>query len=343
LKDFFDILDADLASFFLEQRDLSLSSTSSLTVNAMGLLVSKSPEISAPEEWFHLLDVLQQERGSAILLGATDTGKSTLVQFLIFHLCRRGLKVGLVDSDIGQSLLGPPATIGISLFKSDPNWEVILSVPEIFFVGSTTPEGHFPTFLKGVKRMMDKVTSHGPEVVLVDTTGFVLGEAGKELKGRKIELISPHFVVALQRDKELEPILEEYGRSPLHRIYRLPLSEQARPRTMEERRTYRTNKFRDYFKYAAVQELTIEGVHIEGEVLDPEGAPLPLDWTLRINSLLVGLKDETDETLALGLTRHYFDEKKMLRLFTPLQEIQKVKTIQLSSLRLLLLYEEENP
>ena len=294
-------------------------------------------DISAPKEWFGLLDVFEEE-GLAILLGATDTGKSTLAQFLIFNLCRRGLKVGLVDADIGQSFLGPPATIGLSLFKSDPDWEVILSPPEIFFVGSTTPEGHFPIHLKGVKRMVDKASSHGPHVVLVDTTGFVLGEGGRELKRRKIDLVSPRFILALQKDDELEPLLEPYQENPHYKIHRLPLSEHVRPKSMEERRIHRTNKFRDYFKYSSVQELPIEDVQIEGEVLDPDGAPLPLDWTLKMNSLLIGLKDENDETLALALIRNYSENKKILNVFSPLQEIHKVKTIQLSSLRLLLLY-----
>ena len=298
-------------------------------------------EISAPKEWFELLDVLGEEKGLAILLGATDTGKSTLAKFLISHLCRRGLKVGLVDADIGQSFLGPPATIGLSVFKSDPDWEVILSPPEIFFVGSTTPEGHFPIHLKGVTRMVDKASSYGLDVILLDTTGFVLGEAGRELKRRKIDLVSPRFILALQKDDELEPILEPYQENPLYKTFRLPLSEQVRAKSMEERRIYRTNKFRDYFKYSAVQELAMEGVPIEGEVLDPEGAPLPLDWALKMNGLLIGLKDENDETLALGLIKTFFEEKKAIRLSTPLQEIQRVKTIQLSSLRLLLLFEND--
>jgi len=297
-------------------------------------------EISAPKEWFELLEVLEKEKGLAILLGATDTGKSTLAKFLISHLCQRGLKVGLVDADIGQSFLGPPATIGLSVFKSHPDWEVILSPPEIFFVGSTTPEGHFPIHLKGVKRMLDKASSYGLDVILVDTTGFVSGEAGRELKSRKIDLVGPRFILALQKDDEIESILEQYKENPLYKTYRLPLSEQARPKSMEERRNNRTNKFRDYFKYSAVQELSIEEVQIEGEVLDPNGAPLPLDWALKMNSLLIGLKDGYDETLALGMIRNYFEEKKIIRVFTPLQEIQRVKTIQLSSLRLLLLYED---
>jgi len=297
-------------------------------------------EMTAPKEWYDLLDVLKEEKGIAILLGATDTGKSTLAQFLIFNLCQRGLKVALVDADIGQSFLGPPTTIGLSVFKSDPDWQLILSPPEIFFVGSITPEGHFPIHLRGVKRMVDKAPSYRAEVILVDTTGFVLGEKGIELKRRKIELISPNFILALQKSDELEPILEHYKANPLPRILRLSLSKQVRPRSMEERRIYRTDKFQEYFKHSVVQELAVEGFQMEGEVVDPNGETLPLDWALKINGLLIGLKDSNDETLALGLIKNYFEEKKIVRVSTPLREIERVKIIQLSSLRHILLNEE---
>jgi polynucleotide 5'-hydroxyl-kinase GRC3/NOL9 len=189
--------------------------------------------------------------------------------------------------------------------------------------------------------MVDKASSCGTEITIVDTTGFVSGDAGVELKRRKIDLISPRFILALQRNDEIEPILEIYRENPLYKIYRLPLSDQIRPRSMEERRTYRLNKFRDYFKSSVTQELALEEVRIEGEVLDPDGAILPLDWALRITGLLIGLKDGNDDTLALGTVRNYFEEKKVLRIFTPLREIQRVKTIQLSSLRPILLYEDE--
>jgi polynucleotide 5'-hydroxyl-kinase GRC3/NOL9 len=298
-------------------------------------------EIIAQKEWFFLLDVLKKEKGIVILLGATDTGKSSLAKFLILNLCQRGLKVALVDADVGQSTLGPPATIGLAMFKSDPDWEVVLSPPEIFFVGSTTPEGHFPIFLKGVKRMADKAISYGTELILVDTTGFVLGESGKELKRRKIDLLSPRFIFALQKSDEIEPILDLYKENPLYKIYRLPLSEQVKPRSMEERRMDRANKFRDYFKDSVIQELAIEEIQIEGEVIDPNGDILPFDWVLRINGLLIGLKDSNDETLALAVIRNYFEKKTILRVSTPLREIERVKTIQLSSLKVLPLYEEE--
>lgn len=298
-------------------------------------------EIIAPKEWYALLDVLEKDKGSAILLGATDTGKSTLAKFFIFNLCQRGLKVALIDADIGQSFLGPPTTIGLAVFKSDPDWELILSPPEIFFVGSVTPEGHFPIHLKGIKRMVDKAPSYGADVIIVDTTGFILGEAGKELKRRKIELLSPRFLIALQKSDEIEPILELHKENPLYKLHRLPLSEQVRPRSMEERKNYRTNRFQDYFKNSVIQELATEQAQIEGEVFDPNGEPFPLDWALRINGLLIALKDTNDETLALAVIRNYFEEKKVVRVLTPLRDIQGVETIQLSSLKVIPLYEDE--
>jgi polynucleotide 5'-hydroxyl-kinase GRC3/NOL9 len=298
-------------------------------------------EITAPKEWYALLDIFEKERGIAIIIGATDTGKTTLANFLTLNLCRRGLKVALVDADIGQSTLGPPATIGFAVFKSDPDWEVVLSSPEIFLVGSTTPEGHFPLFLKGVKRMVDKALSCGTELILVDTTGFVLGEAGKELKKRKIDLISPRFILALQKSDEIEHILDLYQENPLCKILRLPLSEKARTRSMEERRTNRANRFRDYFKDSVSQELAVEEVRIEGEVLDPGGESIPLEWSLRISGLLVGLKDDNDETPALGIIKNYSEEKRTVRISTPLRDMQGVRTIQLSSLKIVPIYEDE--
>jgi len=297
-------------------------------------------EITAPNEWYASLDILEKERGIAIIIGATDTGKSTLAKFLIFNLCERGLKVALIDADIGQSFLGPPTTIGLSLFKSDPDWKLLLSPPEIFFVGSVTPEGYFPIHLKGVKRMVDKAVSMAADVILVDTTGFVLGDTGRELKIRKIDLISPRFILALERSGELESILEHYEEKPLPKISRLPLFDQVRPRSMEERKIYRDDRFREYFKNSPILELGIEEVRIEGEVHDPNGETLPLDWALRINGLLVGLKASNDETLALGVIRNYIDEKKVVRVLTPLGETEKVKTIQLSSLKVIPFYEE---
>ena len=298
-------------------------------------------EVDAPKPWFDALELIAKEKGRVLIIGATDTGKSTLTKFLITQLCRRGFPLGLIDTDVGQSFLGPPATIGFSLFKLHPDWGIVFSTPKIFFVGALSPEGHVPIFLKGVRRMLNRATSSEAEVILIDTTGFVSGEGGNELKRRKIDLLSPQFILALQRSDEIEPILEPYNKTPTIKIFRLPLSQQIKPRSMEERRLYRSNRFEDYFKHSLIHDLDLQDIVFEGEVLDPNGNPLPLEWALRISGLLIGLKDHQDDTLALGLTKKFFEEKNLLRILTPLSEIQNLKAIQLSSLKVIRLLPDE--
>ncbi len=170
-------------------------------------------EIQPSEEWNAILDSAAEEKGIIFFLGATDTGKSTLVKYLISKLCKRRIKTALVDADIGQSFLGPPTTIGLSVFDSSPDWDSV-SPREIFFVGSTSPEGFFSIHVQGTKKMTDRALSYGARVILVDTTGFVFGESGRELKQRKIDLLRPQFIVAIESWEELGPILSPYrGRS----------------------------------------------------------------------------------------------------------------------------------
>ena len=141
-------------------------------------------ETVVPDDWHAVLDALTQEKGIAILLGAIDTGKTTFSKFLIDHLCQRKVKVALVDADIGQSYLGPPTTIGLSVFDSTPNWDA--PVPsKIFFVGSTTPEENMPLHLEGVKRMADQATALSAEVDPGRYNRTRVGRSGKGVKTKE--------------------------------------------------------------------------------------------------------------------------------------------------------------
>lgn len=71
--------------------------------------------------------------------------------------------------------------------------------------------------------MVDKASSYSPDVILFDTAGFVLDEAEKELKRRKIDLISPRIILALQKHDEIKPILDQYKENPLYKILSLAL------------------------------------------------------------------------------------------------------------------------
>lgn len=297
-------------------------------------------EISAPRDWLIALETLQEAKGMGLVLGATDTGKTTFSRFSVEHLCRKKIRTALVDADIGQSSLGPPTTIGLSVFEFPPDWDS-LPIPHIFFVGATTPEENLPLHLEGVKRMADRAFRSGAEVTLVDTTGLIHGDLGRELKRRKIDLLSPRMIFALQNAGELEPILELYREDSMIRIFRLSPSEHLRSRSREERRSYRTRKFQEYFKGSEIMELATNQISVEGSVTPSNGLPIPLERALSEKGLLVGLKDFQDETIALGVIEGQEEVSGRVRVLTPLIDRERVTRLQLSSLRLLPSFEEE--
>ena len=63
---------------------------------------------------------LALERAAAarliLILGDTDTGKTSLTAALAGGLAARGLPVGVIDADLGQSQIGPPAAFNINNF-----------------------------------------------------------------------------------------------------------------------------------------------------------------------------------------------------------------------------------
>ena len=64
--------------------------------------------------WKSALDDLRQAR-TILLLGATDTGKTTFLTWLANILLAQERRIAIVDADVGQSSLGPPTTIGLSV------------------------------------------------------------------------------------------------------------------------------------------------------------------------------------------------------------------------------------
>lgn len=90
-------------------------------------------------EWEEIEKLI--EKGDVVMaLGGTDCGKTTFLYFLAQRLTERRLKVTLVDADPGQQSLGPPTVQSLGVWdKSERNFKIL----ERFFVGSTSPCGHF--------------------------------------------------------------------------------------------------------------------------------------------------------------------------------------------------------
>jgi polynucleotide 5'-hydroxyl-kinase GRC3/NOL9 len=206
-------------------------------------------DIVPEPEWEGLFKELKKQKGASLFIGATDSGKSTLVKYLVNKLLKEQFNVSIVDADVGQSTLGLPGTISMKVFSNEKDIEHF-RFEKMFFVGSTNPAKKISLMIDGSKRMID-ICRKKSEVIFVDTTGLISGEIGRALKIGKIRVIKPEHIIAIQREDELEHILKLVN---VFHIHRLRASSMARCRDRENRIRYRKKKFLDYFDERKVSE-----------------------------------------------------------------------------------------
>jgi polynucleotide 5'-hydroxyl-kinase GRC3/NOL9 len=215
-----------------------------------------SSDLEILPEWMQATRAILARPGVVVLLGGSDSGKTTLARILAGAWTTAGRTVGLVDGDIGQSSVGPPTTVGLTILAPGSAAGPFPAPWALSFVGSTSPPGHFLAHILGTQALVHMAIAEGAEIVLVDTTGLIQGPVAASLKWHKLQAIRPQYVLALQRETELEPILHLVeGRSDML-IQRLPVSSRVVRRSLAARRAFREEQFRDYFAAAEERELS---------------------------------------------------------------------------------------
>ncbi|NJE08984.1 polyhydroxyalkanoate depolymerase [Thermococcus sp. M39] len=218
-----------------------------------------------PEDRRDILRILENHKKpvKVMILGGVDSGKTTLATFLANELLSLGFKVAVIDSDIGQKGILPPATISLGfpdvLFESFGE----IKACKHYFVGSITPNQFFGEMIAGVKILTEEAEKKA-DVIIIDTTGLISGP-GVELKRMKIETVKPDILIALQRTNELEPILKLFEGKI--QIFRLKVSDRAKKFNREERREIRKEKWREYFKDSKTYTIDLTQLIISGTQL----------------------------------------------------------------------------
>jgi polynucleotide 5'-hydroxyl-kinase GRC3/NOL9 len=203
-----------------------------------------------------------------LVLGDADTGKSTLCRFLLGHAARTGRRPALLDLDLGQKMVGPPACVTLGRGED-------LKESGLAFVGATEPVRALPRVLAGIERLAGEAAC---DLLLGNGDGLLRGP-GRRLKAAEIAVFRPDLVVALGRDEALEAVLADH---PVLKVARLPVSPRARRKTRGERRRARREAFERHFAGAGILML-------------PQGGEMPPP------RLLVALTDEAGRDLALGI------------------------------------------
>jgi polynucleotide 5'-hydroxyl-kinase GRC3/NOL9 len=260
--------------------------------------------------------------GTLLLLGAADTGKTTLMDALAERLARRQ-PVALVDADTGQSHIGPPTTVGWALHETR---SAVPSGPRprgIAFVGDVTPVGHLLQLLAALALCVEQARQ-AADVVLIDTPGLVTGGAACSLWWTVQRLLRPERIVALQRENEMGELLGglEAGLSAIRKV-KSPAKLRRKP--PEVRQEHRRRLFEEYFRDATDYTLSLKGLAVRStQRLTPDS----------VMGRIVGLTDAAGQDMAIGVIKGWQQRKAKMTVHAPALDIGRVRCLTVGNARI---------
>jgi polynucleotide 5'-hydroxyl-kinase GRC3/NOL9 len=285
------------------------------------LAFDNQTSIHIPQEWQRIDPASLKD--TVMIIGRSDTGKTTFARYLYHQLCRYYSKVGFLDCDVGQSTIGLPTTMTLALSTTAEESNFPPRCGEFsYFIGSTSPRGHMLPTVVGVRKLQIKAQEMGAGVIVVDTTGLVdRASGGGSLKHWKIELLRPSALVSLARGPELEHILWPWRRDRRVRVHELRVSKHVKERSRETRIRYREERFHNYFGKAGTLKVPIRSTIVFGIEEMSRGRVL-------------AFQDEEGFALALGVAQEYDRNSQTVAVRTPLISMEGISSIRFGTLRL---------
>lgn len=210
--------------------------------------------VRIPRIWLKYAHSILQKSGITMILGGIDTGKTTFTTFLANQALKKGLSVAVIDSDIGQSDIGSPGTIGLSYVKHTITQLSQVPVDDFYFVGTTFISlWDVSDMVFGLHHLVSKARDT-VDIIIVDTCGYITGDTGRKLKMMKLQCIYPDFVVGLQKENELYPILRNWHK----KIFQVEVPPKVKHVSRQTRREIRKSRWKKAFENAQERRVDLE-------------------------------------------------------------------------------------
>ena len=248
---------------------------------------------------------LQKRPVVIMILGAADCGKSSLCTYLFNKLVYGRRRVAVLDGDVGQSDIGPSATVGYGIATRPVPQLHNLKLKNAVFVGVTSPLIEMIKVIEGLAAMKAEILQQQVDFVLINTDGWVSGDIAFRYKTALIEALKPDIVVGLQVQDELVPLVANL-QIPAVMVEPSPA---LNVRTPEKRKILREMTYSRYLKNAKLQcyprsQMTVEPRSAIPKNQEPE------------KGILVGIYGRANKFLGIGV----------LRLINPVRKVLKVQT-----------------
>jgi polynucleotide 5'-hydroxyl-kinase GRC3/NOL9 len=271
--------------------------------------VSEVEGNTVPESWNKPIQTvlgLQKKPVVILVLGAADSGKSSFSTYLLNRLTGEQRRVAVLDGDLGQSDIGPSASVGYAIASKSICELYNLRLQNGYFVGVTSPVLAVKNTLQGLSCMMSEACKREADYVLVNTDGFVLGDDAIRYKLDIIKELKPDVVVAVQLQGELDPLLSYLGGGG---VMTVQPSTSLNLRTPETRKTLREMTYAKYLKKSKLQCLPLSQITVEPR----NGVPKTQEPE---KGVLVGLYGCGSKFLGIGVLRAINTERRTLKVQT---------------------------
>ena len=197
-----------------------------------------------------------------MIVGPTDSGKSTTARILSSYAIRVDRTPLFVDIDIGQGALSMPGTVGvIPLDTSCLNIDDFYasSTPLIYYYGSPSPDSNYPYYIELIKSLSENINARfaldprsKASGLILNTCGWI-EKLGYKILLQAIETFAIDVVLIMGHDK-LYSTLSEDTRGSGCAIVKLSRSGGVVTRDQAFRRKARSEKIREYFYGRKVQD-----------------------------------------------------------------------------------------
>ncbi len=264
---------------------------------------------SVPESWCKPVQTaleLQKKPVVIIVLGAVDSGKSSFITYLLNRFVAHQRRVAVLDGDLGQSDIGPAASVGLGLATKPVSDIRNLKMRNGFFVGVTSPSLAAKKAVKGLASMKNEAENRESDYILVNTDGYVAGADAVSYKLEIIKELKPDIVVAVQVQTELEPILSCLGGGGVMTVEPSPA---ACIRSPEKRRTIRERNYAKHIKNGKLHCIPISQVTLEPR----NGVPKTMAAQ---KGILMGLYGAGNKFLGIGVLRAVNVTRRTLKIQT---------------------------
>ncbi|HET6515447.1 MAG TPA: Clp1/GlmU family protein [Thermodesulfovibrionales bacterium] len=263
------------------------------------------------------IDLIDTRNRIIMVIGGSDTGKTTLIACLCDLLSRQGA-AAIVDLDVGQSHIGPPTTIAWGRVEGGFREWSDIAVEDFYFTGTITPMGSLLSSIVGARMVTERAVS-SCEKVLIDTSGLIAEPAGRVLKQFKIDVIFPDIIIGLEHSGELAGILDAFRFHKRPKVLRLSVPPQTESRSPSKRNLHRFEKITEYFNPAEIREVSLRNVGIRFTGDKPQFSG--------IRNRIVSFRDEMNRDMALGIVEEVILRDDVLLINTPLEDVAKASAI----------------